>query len=477
MASQTEYVSFSPLQSQASRNSYVVWSGGSTSRPPAKQLGQAALSAGGGVVKYKGKYMLLTVNNFLGDSETEALVILSHMAEEGHSHAFELLGARFFRYGSIDMDSYVSLQWSQQNPTSAPAGNGGCRAAASAITSGQLCDQIKAILRTPKLQYALFEVDSKSVSPSVLDNAISLDNDDMIEPGPRSTRVITVTPTSGTVEGTLGSTTWIIRPPGTEDCIEVLLMRCPALRSGDRGSLVVDKETGRLFGHIIHYFAPAGLALVMPAKFVAEHARQVLDQRAEARTTPAPTTTTTTTTTQQKWVSGLGIVRLLSRFSEMERLRSISAVTIPRSPENLPHGEIVLRYNLELGDGPPGALLTRPFGLGIYTHRPTGARPMSIRYLYSGYGTITVPLIDKRRAGDPWIQRLETELRRHSAGKLLLAISVFEVLGTLLLYFGGDYDFFVGLCFLCVAASCVCFYGIHLQVLHPQRLLRGDRRL
>ncbi|KAL7810885.1 hypothetical protein V8C26DRAFT_437731 [Trichoderma gracile] len=199
----------------------------------------------------------------------------------------------------------------------------------------------------PKLQYALFEVDSKSVSSSVLDNAISLDNDDMIEPGPRSTRVRTVTPTSGTVEGTLGPTTWIVRSPGTEDCIEVLLMRCPALRPGDRGSLVMDKETGSLFGHVIHYFAPARLALVMPAKLVAEHTRQVLDQRAEARTTPTPNLTTAptpaTTTTQQKWVPGLGIVRLLSRFPEMERLRSISAVTIPRLPENLPDGEIVLR--------------------------------------------------------------------------------------------------------------------------------------
>ncbi|ETS06755.1 hypothetical protein M419DRAFT_69090, partial [Trichoderma reesei RUT C-30] len=177
------------------------------------------------------------------------------------------------------MTQYISLHSSLESSASAPRGNGGCQAAASATTNGQTGNQVKTILRTAKLLFALFWVTPEMLSPSLIDNAISFDSDDGIEPGPRLTTVRAVTPTSGTVEGALEHTTWIVRPPDTRDCVEVLLMRCPPLRPGDRGSLVVDKTTGRLFGHVIHYHAPNHLALVMPAKLVADHARRVLDQR------------------------------------------------------------------------------------------------------------------------------------------------------------------------------------------------------
>ncbi|PTB79023.1 hypothetical protein M440DRAFT_1308871, partial [Trichoderma longibrachiatum ATCC 18648] len=284
------------------------------------------------------------------------------MAEEGHAQAITLFGARFYRDGRDAFGNYLAIQKSLEHPTSAQANDESRRAAASPFPDGLLGVSVQATFRTPELQYALFLMVPTSVHCRSAGNFISIDDDNQIEPDPRTTTVIAVTPTSGIVEGTLWPTTWIVRGPETKDCVEVFLVTFPSLRPADRGSFVTDEQTGRLFGDIIHYFAPSQTALVMPAKLVAEHARRVLDQRAihGACSSLPPLSAPTPMRMQLKRVPGLGIVRLLSRFRGLGPLGSIAAVTIPKLPENLPNEEVRLRYDTELGDGPPNISITRP---------------------------------------------------------------------------------------------------------------------
>ncbi|KAL7821248.1 hypothetical protein V8C44DRAFT_313983 [Trichoderma aethiopicum] len=408
--------------------------------------------------------MLLTVNKFLNDAEAEPLVFPSHMAEEGHSQAIAHFGARFYRDSPDAFENYLAIQKSLEHPTSAQANDVRGQAAASPFPNGLLDDPVMATLRTPELQYALFLMNPTSVHCRIARNFISIDDDNQIEPGPRTTTVKAVTPTSGIVEGTLWPTTWIVRLPETKDCVEVFLVNFPSLRPADRGSFVTDERTGRLFGHIIHYYAPSQMALVMPAKLVAEHARRVLDQQAIHDMCPTPPHSSAPIPMRMKLkrVPGLGIVRLLSRFRGLGPLGSIAAVTIPKLPENLPNGEVRLRYDTKLGDGPPSIPITRPLGGIMACHRPMvppGGRPMGIEFLDETGDLLLFRLNERRRPEAPsWSRRVGAWLSTHPVATFSLIGMYLEIVRILLLLYGGESTAIVCLRRLVLEATWLCLH-------------------
>jgi hypothetical protein len=89
---------------------------------------------------------------------------------------------------------------------------------------------------------------------------------------PEDTQVTAITTSNGRIEGSLSGTPSFIRLPHATRFQEVWTVHFDGqLALGDSGSLVVDANTGRIFGHIVAGGLSSGVAYIMPAFKVIEH--------------------------------------------------------------------------------------------------------------------------------------------------------------------------------------------------------------
>ncbi|KAF4463114.1 nicotinamide N-methyltransferase [Fusarium albosuccineum] len=272
----------------------------------------------GGVITYRGRPMLLTVNHFLEptptiatpffastseggeDSDDECEITgLSDFDEEDEDRFIEITsqgsitpefetsdvdGSRSDNYegsilssgSTIDLHNTTALQERlgrlQQNQTGIPL-NG---------SSKQQCTRVgKVILRSKDLDYSLVEINHPLASIEGLENStIELSDVSRIEPGCRDAAVRATTPDGGILGGALSGTPSYVRLPQSRMYVEVYLARFNRpLVPGDCGSWVRDAVTGRLFGHVFAGSPTSGLTMIMPACHVFENARYFLESQ------------------------------------------------------------------------------------------------------------------------------------------------------------------------------------------------------
>ncbi|KKP05151.1 hypothetical protein THAR02_02746 [Trichoderma harzianum] len=257
----------------------------------------------GGVVSYMNKHMLLSISHFLRDSPS--IELPAHKFEASQISDCEITGLGDFddddddetdtdfvetvRQGSVsDVDeSKDSDMDDSYTPTSAPSESDRSSQRRLSISpqepsspEGRLIGKGNPVVCSEELDYALFEVDMSSPSESLINNAISLTDLDKIESGPRNTAVKTVASNGRVVHGLMSEDTLPVRLPHSKEFTEVYTARFfGSLGPGDCGGWVRDKDTGRLFGHVFAGNLSNGLTAIMPAKFVFEHARALLDQQ------------------------------------------------------------------------------------------------------------------------------------------------------------------------------------------------------
>lgn len=259
------------------------------------------IATAGGAVSYQGKYMLLTVNHFLkesqpvesGEREAEASQISDceitgdYDDDDDDDDDADTIFVETTRRGSVSdaSESKGSEYGTSDSPFSIPEDNKTTWSSPEIqplSLDGPSTNEGKAILCQEELDYAFIELNADSPLSAVLENAIPLDDLDKIEHHPRCAIVKTATPNGGTVHGVLSEDTLTVRLPHSNEFVEVYTARFPgSLGPGDCGSWVRDETTGRLFGHVFAGNISNGLTAIMPAKLVFEHARAQLDQLAE----------------------------------------------------------------------------------------------------------------------------------------------------------------------------------------------------
>ncbi|QYT01593.1 hypothetical protein H0G86_008624 [Trichoderma simmonsii] len=270
----------------------------STSAKP----GSIRTATAGGVVSYMNKHMLLSISHFLRDSPS--IELPAHKFEASQISDCEITGLGDFddddddetdtefvetvRQGSVsDVDESKDSEMDDSyTPTSASESDRNSQRRLSispqepSSPEGRLIGKGNPVVCSEELDYALFEVDMKSPSGSLLNNAISLTDLDKIESGPRNTAVKTVSSNGRVVHGLMSEDTLPVRLPHSKEFTEVYTARFfGSLGPGDCGGWVRDKVTGRLFGHVFAGNLSNGLTAIMPAKLVFEHARALLDQQ------------------------------------------------------------------------------------------------------------------------------------------------------------------------------------------------------
>ncbi|KAH8909321.1 hypothetical protein BR93DRAFT_863901, partial [Coniochaeta sp. PMI_546] len=124
------------------------------------------------------------------------------------------------------------------------------------------------------MDFALVELDSTFKSAlstegqAALSRAMPLENyREHIEEAPRDAAIRTITPTGGTIAGTLSGAPSFIRLPVRKVFQEVYVGKLNRpLVPGDCGSWIRDAVTGKLYGHVIAGSPTSGLILVIPAR-------------------------------------------------------------------------------------------------------------------------------------------------------------------------------------------------------------------
>jgi hypothetical protein len=87
----------------------------------------------------------------------------------------------------------------------------------------------------------------------------------------RNTKVVTMTASTGFVDGSLSGIPSYVRLPGTHGFQALYPVRLAGiLRQGDCGSTVVNQRNGKIYGHIVCGRPGSGLAYIMPATTVVQ---------------------------------------------------------------------------------------------------------------------------------------------------------------------------------------------------------------
>lgn len=265
--------------------------------------------AAGNVVSYRGKYMYLTVDHSLDSSHPASPTTAAENTNEGID--CEITGLGDFddddddndegddsnlmhvtsrasisvasESGGSERDSSVSGNSSEGtldapsyfSPTSGtgPEPLGLIPLMESCIAVGST------IIRSKELDYALVELGSGVDSAAMHEHAIPLDDASRIESGPRDAAVVTTTPDGRIVRGALSSSPYHVRLPGRKNFIGAYAVRFSRpLNPGDCGSLVIDVDTGRVFGHVFAGSPTDGLTAIMPASLVFGDAVTLLEK-------------------------------------------------------------------------------------------------------------------------------------------------------------------------------------------------------
>ena len=270
------------------------------------------LAAAGGVVSYKGSYMLHSVDHFLqpvrieedvsirdqslasdgseDDSECEVIGFSDDEDEDdgcvdvtsrgsatpilsdSESASDSLLESEAqedaaFSFGSFnDQDIHVSelqsrLEIVSGQPSFDEPSNGGrsTRIGRVALRS--------ALLDSTFVRIDITNPDATGVNVSQLRNvAIPLESyREHIETMPSDTEIQTSTP-NGAIAGTLSGTPSFVRLPGSKVFQEVYVAKLEkSLFPGDCGSWIKNAVSGKLFGHVIAGSPTTGLVLLIPA--------------------------------------------------------------------------------------------------------------------------------------------------------------------------------------------------------------------
>ncbi|KAL7937293.1 hypothetical protein V8C35DRAFT_292119, partial [Trichoderma chlorosporum] len=260
----------------------------------------------GGIVSYGGKYMLLTVGHFLEDWSSielptpEELSWISDCEITGLSDSEddddgddEDTGADFVEMtgqGSIsDQDeSQTDYMHSSTRISSREIDGNSQKQSPTSLQeniSWEIVGKGNLVLCEQRLDYALIEVNWAVPSPLVYESSISLDDFGQIEPAPRKTSVQTTNSKGAAVQGDLSEYTLSVRLPQSKEFIEAYTANFfGSLGPGDCGGWVRDELTGGLFGHVFAGNLSSGLAAIMPARLVFDHARALLNQKAQSET-------------------------------------------------------------------------------------------------------------------------------------------------------------------------------------------------
>jgi hypothetical protein len=311
---------------------------------------KTSLAAAGGVISYKGCYLLHSVHHFLPaaggsqrvakrrpsltpdaseeeceviglsddeDEEDRPLTITNHgittpVTSDSESTSGSLLASEGFECSMSSHGSCEVLCTSLPLPQCAveslgvevPPTNGlSTRIGRVALTSA-LLDSAFVFLDTSERSMSELDI------LQLWDMAIPIESyKEHIKTRPSDAAIKTSTP-NGTIGGTLSGTPSFVRLPGSKVFQEVYtgMLNSPPL-PGDSGSWVKHAVSGKLFGHIIAGSPTTGLILVVPAVKVFEEARIALSEQEvglqRARLTP-----------------GVG-------FSLLQSLRSETACGIP----------------------------------------------------------------------------------------------------------------------------------------------------
>ncbi|KAJ4152278.1 hypothetical protein NW754_004073 [Fusarium falciforme] len=277
------------------------------------------MATAGGVITYRGRPMLLTVNHFLEPTQTIATVsfVSSSEEDEDSGDECEITGLSDFddededRLIEITSQGSITPEFETSDVDSSRSGNNEGSVPSSGSTTDVQNNTIvlqerlerlgqsqaskpldgaskqqftragKVILRSKELDYSLVEIDHHLTSIDDLENnTIELSDVSRIEPCCRDAAVKATTPDGGIVGGALSGTPSYVRLPQSRMYVEVYFARFNRpFVPGDCGSWVRDAVTGRLFGHVFAGSPTSGLTMIMPASCVFENARELLESQ------------------------------------------------------------------------------------------------------------------------------------------------------------------------------------------------------
>ncbi|KAL2670160.1 hypothetical protein Neosp_015041 [[Neocosmospora] mangrovei] len=273
----------------------------------------------GGVITYRGKPMLLTVNHFLEPTQTIATPSFFSVSEEGEGSEDECEITGLSDFDDFDEDRLIEItsegsitpEFETSDVDSSRSGNNKVSAPSSGSTTDvqnntmvlqerlehieqnqasipldgasrqQFTRAGKVIVRSKELDYSLVEIDHPLTSIDDLeDSTIELGEVSRIEPCCRDAAVKATTPDGGIVGGALSGTPSYVRLPQSRAYVEVFFARFNRpFVPGDCGSWVRDALTGRLFGHVFAGSPTSGLTMIMPACRVFEDAQNILESQ------------------------------------------------------------------------------------------------------------------------------------------------------------------------------------------------------
>ncbi|KIW73427.1 hypothetical protein PV04_01548 [Phialophora macrospora] len=135
------------------------------------------------------------------------------------------------------------------------------------------------VIRSAELDYALLQAeDSAPLLSHIRSAGMTLRRTHIIENDPNdNAEVVSLTASGSLMTGTLDGTPSFTKLPNSRSFQEVYTAQFDGpLAEGDCGSWVLDAETGGLYGHIIAGSESQGIAHIVPARDVFDHAKKLL---------------------------------------------------------------------------------------------------------------------------------------------------------------------------------------------------------
>ncbi|KAL6880841.1 hypothetical protein J3F83DRAFT_720027 [Trichoderma novae-zelandiae] len=146
---------------------------------------------------------------------------------------------------------------------------------------GYLCCPATLVVCDDELEYALFEVEGRCLKnlPRPLANATPLNPGNMASrPRRRTVKILATASDGGEIHGRLSraATAYATTTARPSKALYTATFD-HVLDPSAYGTWILDKETDRLFGHVVDYQPEAKLTLIMPSRLVFQHALAMLD--------------------------------------------------------------------------------------------------------------------------------------------------------------------------------------------------------
>lgn len=231
----------------------------------------------GGMVSYKGKYMLLTTSKPIARPGDKYKIRRSDIARDYHEDDEEIKGGK--RQVSVPNADNGSKSNSSDGPAFLVASDSLLPSPLPVMGSQKLIGSGKVIVRVSQLDYALIEM--AGLNCTEISSVIALDDGNkVVRHRNKRMQVKAVTPSGGYIQGTRMPKLWTVRLPSSNEDLQVYAARFGgSLGPGFTGSWVLDVKSNKLLGHIITigFYKGSEVALIVPAMNVFKHACNELD--------------------------------------------------------------------------------------------------------------------------------------------------------------------------------------------------------